>query len=185
VTTSAAPVSYRKRLSAWNKAVAHARLLLARARRNRDKRKRARIVAAARWGVAHQPQIHYAEKRPFPVQPAGTLPRLPLTCDCSAACTIWYRAAAAPDPNGPDHHYDGQGFTGTLLKHGTKVSKPQPGDVVIYGGGTGHHAALIVRGGSDPLTVSHGSEAGPLLIRVSAEKRYQPPGVTYLRFPVA
>jgi hypothetical protein len=183
VTTSDAQSSYRHRLAAWNKAIARARLLLARLRRTRDKRKRARIVAAARWGVAHQPQIHYAEKRPFPVQPAGTLPRLPLTCDCSAWVSICYRAAATPDPNQSD--WNGMGFTGTLLKHGTKVAKPQPGDVVIYGPSPGHHAALVVGGGSDPLTVSHGSEAGPLLIRVSVERRFQPPGVTYLRFPVS
>lgn len=140
-------------------------------------------MAVARWGAAHQPSIHYAEVRPIPLQQAGTLPRLPFTTDCSGFVTMCYRAAAAPDPNGA--HYNGQGFTGTLLGNGRKVEKPAPGDVVIYGSGEGHHAALIVAGGSDPLTVSHGSEAGPLLIKVSAERRYQPPGTTYLRFPVA
>lgn len=153
---------------------------LAKLRLTRDRRKRARIVAAARWGAAHQPQIHYAETRPIPLQPAGTLHALPFTTDCSGFVTVCYRAAAAPDPNGSN--YDGQGFTGTLLSHGTKVAKPKPGDVVVYGPGDGHHAALIVKAGSDPLTVSHGSEAGPMLIRVSAERRYQPPGTTYLRF---
>jgi cell wall-associated NlpC family hydrolase len=183
VPTSTAPATYRQRLARWNRAVARVRLHLAKVRLSRDRRKRARIVAVARWGAAHQPQIHYAETRPIPLQGAGTLPRLPLTTDCSGFVTCCYRAAAAPDPNGA--HYNGQGFTGTLLGNGRKVDKPKPGDVVVYGTGEGHHAALIVEGGVDPLTVSHGSEAGPLLIRVSAERHYQPPGTTYLRFPVA
>lgn len=180
--TSSAPATYRQRLSRWNRAVARARLHLAKVRLTRDKRKRARIVAAARWGAAHQPEIHYAETRPIPLQPAGVLHSLPFTTDCSGFVTVCYRAAAAPDPNG--NNYDGQGYTGSLLARGLKVEKPKPGDVVIYGTGTGHHAALIVAGGSDPLTVSHGSEAGPMLIRVSQERRYQPPGTTYLRFAV-
>jgi hypothetical protein len=107
---------------------------------------------------------------------------LPFTTDCSGYVTVSYRAAAAPDPNGQG--YNGQGFTGTLLSHGEHVQQPAPGDVVIYGPGNGHHAALVVRGGNDPLTVSHGSENGPLLITVSAERKFQPPGVRYLRYPV-
>ncbi len=182
MSTSAAPATYRQRLAAWNRAVARARLLLARTRRTRERRKRARIVAAARWGVAHQPEIHYAETRPIPIQPAGVLHSLPFTTDCSGFATICYRAASTPDPNGMG--YDGDGFTGSLLNHGQKVDKPRPSDLVVYGPPPGHHVAVVVRAGTDPLTVSHGSEAGPLLIRVSDEKHYQPPGVTFLRFPV-
>lgn len=137
----------------------------------------------ARWGVAHTGEIHYAEVRPIPIQGAGVLRRLPFTTDCSGFITVCYRAAAAPDPNG--NHYSGQGNTGTLLAHGQHVTTPKPGDVVIYGPPPyGHHAAIVVQGGSDPLTVSHGSEMGPLLIRVSAERHYQPPGVAYRRYPV-
>ena len=182
MATSAAPAPYRQRLAVWTRAVARARLALAAARRNREARIRARIVATARWGVANASRIHYAETRPIPLPAAGTLPPLSLTTDCSGFVTICYRAAAAPDPNG--NGYSGAGFTGTLLQRGLRLTVPSPGDVVVYGGGTGHHAALIVSGGTDPLTVSHGSEAGPLLIRVSEERKYQPSGVTYLRFPV-
>lgn len=54
------------------------------------------------------------------------------------------------------------GYTGTLLQHGHQVSSPIPGDVIIYGRGfPGEHTALYTGGG---LTVSHGSEAGPLLV---------------------
>jgi cell wall-associated NlpC family hydrolase len=182
VPSSTAPATYRRRLAAWNRAVTRARLVLARARLTREQRKRARVVAVARWGAAHQPSIHYAETRPIPLPPAGTLPALPLTTDCSGFATVCFRAAGAPDPNG--HGYDGQGFTGTLLTHGRRVSTPQPGDVVVYGPRPGHHAAVVVKAGRDPLTVSHGSEAGPLYITVGAERAYQPPGVTFLRFPV-
>lgn len=180
--SSTAPSTYRRRLAAWNRAVTRARLMLARARLTREQRKRARVVAVARWGVAHTSKIHYAETRPIPVQPAGKLPALPLRTDCSGWATVCYRAAAAPDPN--ENGYNGQGFTGTLLLHGRKVAHPEPGDVVVYGPAPGHHAAVVVKGGADPLTVSHGSEAGPLYITVDAERRYQPAGVTYLRFPV-
>lgn len=183
MTTSAAPATYRQRLARLNRAVARARLALAHLRLNRENRKRARIVAVAHWGVAHQSSIHYAETRPIPLNRPGLLPRLPLTTDCSGFVTGCYRAAAAPDPNG--NNYDGEGFTGTLLSHGMRVENPRPGDVVIYGQPPdGHHAAIVVRAGADPLTVSHGSEAGPLLITVSAERKYQPPGVSFRRYPV-
>ena len=182
MTTSTAPLTYRQRLARWNRAIARARLLTARLRLKRNKRKRARIVAAARWGAANQPRIHYAETRPFPVQTAGTLPRLPVTLDCSAFVEVCYRAAASPDPS--RENWSGQGFTGTLLEHGKNVNRPEPGDVVVYGKAPGHHAALVVKAGDDPLTVSHGSENGPLLITVSQEQQYQPPGLTFLRFPV-
>ena len=183
MATSTAPATYRARLALLNRAVARARLALSHARVTRERRKRARIVAVARWGVAHAPQIHYAETRPIPLQGAGVLHPLPLTTDCSGFATICYRAAAAPDPNGEG--YNGSGNTATLLAHGMRVEHPAPGDVVIYGPlPNGHHAAIVVRGGADPLTVSHGSENGPLLITVSDERKYQPPGVTYRRFPV-
>lgn len=180
--TSTAPATYRQRLARWNRAVALARLNLAKVRLGRDRRKRARIVAVARWGAAHQPQVHYAETRPIPLPAAGELPHLPLTTDCSGFVTCCYRAADAPDPNGAN--YSGQGYTGTLLAHARMVARPRPGDLVVFGPGNGHHVALVVKAGRDPLTVSHGSEAGPLLIRVSAERRYQPSGTRYLRFPV-
>lgn len=182
MATSTVLPPYRVRLAGWSRAIARARLALANARRTRDQRMRARIVATARWGAANTGRIHYAETRPIPLQASGVLPALPFATDCSGFVTMCYRAAGAPDPNADS--YSGQGYTGTLLDHGARVPVAAPGDVVIYGGGTGHHAALVVAGGIDPLTVSHGSEQGPMLIRVSEEKRYQPPGVTFLRFPV-
>lgn len=54
------------------------------------------------------------------------------------------------------------GFTGTLLEHGREVGTPAPGDLALYGSGfPGEHVAIYTGGG---LVVSHGSEAGPLLL---------------------
>lgn len=127
--------------------------------------KRTLIVQWARWGVAHEPEIHYAETRPMP----HWLEPLPVTIDCSGFATLCYRHAGCPDPNGLN--YDGSGYTGTLLAHGKHVWKPQPGDLVIYGPGEGVHVAVVVEAGPDPLTVSHGEERGPELVRVSQDNR--------------
>lgn len=127
---------------------------------------RARVVKWAHWGVANEPQIHYAETRPMPLHPA-----LPLTTDCSGFVTLCYFLSGCADPN--DLGFNGQGYTGTLLDHGKRVTKAQarPGDLVVYGPGTGWHVAVIVEAGSDPLTVSHGQEKGPELVRVSQDGR--------------
>ena len=63
---------------------------------------RRKIVAAARWGIANEPRIHYGEIRPIPLGRT-----LPLTTDCSGFVTICYYLAGAPDPNGLG--YSGQG----------------------------------------------------------------------------
>ena len=45
---------------------------------------RGKIVTAARWGIAHEPQIHYGQIRPIPLSRS-----LPLTTDCSGFVTLW------------------------------------------------------------------------------------------------
>jgi NlpC/P60 family len=136
---------------------------------------RDKIVQWAKWGVANTAQIHYAEKRPMPLTS-----KLPLTTDCSGFVTLCYWLAGAPDPNGLG--YDGQGYTGTLLSHGQHIllAQVQPGDVIVYGPGTGVHTAIVIEAGKDPLTVSHGEESEPAFVRVSQDGR-EPQ--TYLRFP--
>lgn len=143
---------------------------------------RARIVKVARWGVVHEPQIHYAETRPIPVHVRPF--SLPLTTDCSGFATLCYLWGGATDPN--RNGYSGAGFTGTLLAHGRHigVSKCKPGDLIVYGEPPGHHVVIVVEAGSDPLVVSHGSEAGPKLLRHSQEQRAQPHPATGLRFRV-
>lgn len=132
------------------------------------------IVRWARWGVTNTGSIHYREVRPMPL--TG---RLPLTTDCSGFVTLCYKLAGAPDPNGLG--YNGQGYTGTLLTHGTRIplAAVKPGDVIVYGPGTGAHTAVVVEAGADPLTVSHGQESDPAYVRVSQDGRLPQ---TYLRF---
>ena len=132
-----------------------------------------KIVAAARWGIANEPRIHYGQVRPFPL--ARTLP---LTTDCSGFVTLCYFLGAAPDPNGLG--YSGQGFTGTLLRHLHETEDPRAGDLVVWGAYPGRHVALVLEPGEDPLLCSHGAERGPIAIRFSEECKWQPPQYTWL-----
>ena len=135
---------------------------------------RAAVVARAHWGVFHHGQFTYDEIRPMPLTT-----RLPITTDCSGFVTLCYWLAGAPDPNGLG--YSGEGYTGTLLSHGQHITldKVIPGDVIVYGPGTGWHTALVVEKGADPVTVSMGEQGDPSLVRVSQDGR-EPQ--TYLRF---
>lgn len=137
-----------------------------------DRRKH--LVAWARWGVLHDPEIHYAEVRPMPLTA-----QLPMTTDCSGFVTFCYKQAGCADPNGAG--YSGYGYTGTLLAHGRQVPLRSvlPGDLIVYGPGTGEHVAIVVEASTDPLTVSHGQESEPAYVRVSQDGR-QPQ--RYLRF---
>ena len=136
---------------------------------------RQKIVAAARWGIANEPRIHYGEIRPIPLGRT-----LPLTTDCSGFVTVCYYLAGAPDPNGLG--YSGAGWTGTLLRHLPDTDRPAAGDVVVWGAYPGHHCAVVLElDHGDPLLCSHGQEHGPLAIRFSDECRLQPHGVTWLR----
>lgn len=139
---------------------------------------RARIVLNARWGIANEPQIHYAELRP--IDGLHEPRRLPLTTDCSGFVTLCYAWAGAPDPNGLG--YSGEGFTGTLLRQLRPISlaKAQPGDLVVWGPPPGRHVALVLEAGPDPLLCSHGEERGPLAIRFAVESEFQPPPATWL-----
>ena len=135
------------------------------------------IVRWAKWGVDNHAGFTYTEgaQRMEGIGHPGTA----CHADCSAFVTLCYNWAGAPDPNG--QNYNGQGYTGTLLAHGTPITKEQaiPGDVIVYGPGTGWHTALIVESGSDPLTVSHGEQGDPNYCRVSQDGR-QPQ--RFLRF---
>jgi cell wall-associated NlpC family hydrolase len=136
---------------------------------------RTEIVAAARWGIHNEPRIHYAAERPMPLTRT-----LPLSTDCSGFVTLCYWLAGAPDPNGLG--YDGQGYTGTLLRAMQSVAQDWtgPGDLVVWGAYPGHHVALVLEPGDDPLLCSHGQERGPVAIRFSEESRWQPAVVTWL-----
>ena len=60
------------------------------------------------------------------------------------------------------------------------AAEPRAGDVVVFGAYPGHHAAIVLEPGDDPLLASHGQERGPVEVRFSTESRYQPALVTWL-----
>jgi hypothetical protein len=139
---------------------------------------REKVVQFARWGIDNEPQIHYKQLRPMDGidQPQ----KLPLQTDCSGFVTLCFKWAGAPDPNGS--RFNGQGYTGTMLQACAHVAKSaaQPGDLVIWGPPPGHHVAMVIEAGPDPLLVSHGQDKGPAAIRFSVETKYQSGPVTWL-----
>ena len=79
--------------------------------------------------------------------------------------------------------YRADGYTGTLLDHLPHYYAARNagvGALVVYGPGTGHHVAMVREPGSDPLLFSHGDETGPHWYRLSQERTWQPPPVTFL-----
>ena len=124
----------------------------------------------------------------------------PWTGDCSAHDTYVIWCAGGTDPNGLNFM---GGYTGTLLTHeehialytqtmrkvGGKLGPfkrllVKPGDLVVYGAGTGEHTAFVVKGGLNPLTVSMGQEGDPSLVYVSPKRNASFDGrtpVTFLR----
>jgi hypothetical protein len=139
---------------------------------------REQIVANARWGIANERDIHYVQARP--IDAIDEARRLPLRTDCSGFATLCYAWAGAPDPNGLA--FCGQGYTGTLLRHMERIPAAAacPGDLVVWGPAPGHHVALVLEPGVDPLLCSHGQERGPFAIRFSEETRFQPSPVVWL-----
>lgn len=137
---------------------------------------RAAVVGNARWGGAHEPQIHYTETAGRDDWLNRTPRALPMSTDCSGFVTACYKWAGAPDPNGLGYHQ--LGYTGTLLSHSSKhgkiilnPSKARPGDLIVIGPGTGDHVVVVIEQGADPLVVSHGKEAGPVVQRLSVDNR--------------
>lgn len=137
---------------------------------------RAAIVAWGRWNAAHEPQIGYSQgvdRDDFLHEPRG---HLPMNSDCSGDVTQQNWAAGAPDQSGLAYRY--VGYTGTILafayKHGrvfTDVSRARPADDIVIGPGTGWHVVKVIEAGPDPLVVSHGSESGPKIQRLSVDPR--------------
>lgn len=138
--------------------------------------------------LGHEPQVHYAQVRPMQtVQLSEALldARLAagrgITMDCSEAVTCLCKWAGLADPNG--RHYDGSGYTGTLLAnlpHYSDPSRARIGALVVFGPGTGEHVSMVLEPGPDPLMWSHGSESGPIRVRFSRERSWHRPPYTFL-----
>lgn len=145
---------------------------------------RAAITQACRVGIENERQIHYTQsfrRDDWLASKPKKLP-LPLSTDCSGFATLCYYLAGAPDPNGLG--YKSVGYTGTMLKRGVRTSSrhAQPGDLVVFGPGSGHHVCVVLQAGADPLLCSHGQEAGPFPIFYSEEQAHQPLPATWLTY---
>jgi cell wall-associated NlpC family hydrolase len=135
---------------------------------------RIRSVRAAMLGHKHAEAVHYTTG---PRRWDGItnrcrahLGRFPRWADCSSYAT-WCLWDALGGPNAGPDIVNGQswkgGFTGTMKQHGRRVqggpANALPGDLVLYGGGSGKHVAIVV--GKNKV-ISHGSESGPVLVKM-------------------
>jgi hypothetical protein len=91
--------------------------------------------------------------------------KFPHYADCSSLATwcIWNAIKVAYGARDTVNNLGWRaGFTGTMIANGSKVGGLMPGDCIIYGRWpNGGHTAIYVGNGK---AVSHGSEAGPLLV---------------------
>src|SRR5215471_10642716 len=125
--------------------------------------------------VRYRARVHYAQRRPMrtmSIKPGHlTLALLKpggITMDCSESVTLICHLAGLRDPNGL--HYNGQGFTGTLLDHLEHYANPhraRTGALVVFGAAPGEHVAMVRHAGSDPECFSHGTEADPRYFKLS------------------
>ena len=122
------------------------------------------LVNWAHWSEANKSHFIYTEGAQR-MEAIGQWPlKFPISCDCSGFVTLLCNLAGLPDPNG--QRYNHTGYTGTLLanpaNHHIPASQVQPGDLVVYGAGTGVHTAIVIEvHGPDIMTVSHGDSNGP------------------------
>lgn len=125
---------------------------------------RSRILEWCEWGINHEGQIHYVQKRPMNMQDLkpGTLP---LKVDCSewaTGCFDWAGVPGQYDPTG--FGFDGAGSSFTMDDHLPTIGFNQlkPADLVVYG--EPNHVSIIMNPGHDAgstITCSHGEESGP------------------------
>jgi len=150
---------------------------------------RSQLAGIMDWLVREKARVHYRQVRPMQTRAIHSLHLLQqtlydangVTMDCSEAVTMLCHIVGLSDPNG--FGYDGHGFTGTLLQnlpHYTDARKAKIGALVVFGPGSGDHVCMVRRPGADPTLFSHGSERGPIYIKLSAEKAYQRKPTTFL-----
>jgi hypothetical protein len=137
---------------------------------------RQRVVKWALWGVKHSAAFDYTQTMLrddwLTLKPGHlTLPSFHIDTDCSGFVTLCYKWSGLPDPNGLG--YKTLGYTGTLLDHASKIlptAEGLPGDLLVYGPGTGEHVVVLLEHAPDPLTATHGGP-GVQKIRVSMDGR--------------
>lgn len=109
------------------------------------------LTSAASCASGVRPNF-YSQVGSFDAEHCITGPKYGHRDDCSSWFASVYYSAGLPDPSGQEFK---AGWTGTLVEHGTQISKPEIGCAVIYGSGSGHHVEMYVGPGSK--TIGHGS----------------------------
>jgi len=143
--------------------------------------------------LAHKDQVHYprhdvrgaADAATWRITTeAGARRKLnsggSLMFDCSQSTQQLCRWAGLRDPCG--HEYAWAGFTGDMLRYLRHYSDPEAafvGALVVFGPATGEHVSMVYEPGRDPLLWSQGFEAGPELIRLSAQAARHHKPVTF------
>jgi hypothetical protein len=138
---------------------------------------RSRARDAAWLTYNHKGRVHYTQSARrwdgINKKMNARVGKYPKYADCSSFATwclwngLFIPFSCRDTVNGANWQH---GYTGTMLSHGKEVvhiANTLIGDCVIYGGGTGAHTAIIVKGGNvteRPMVISHGSEAGPFYL---------------------
>jgi hypothetical protein len=131
---------------------------------------RASLRDLMRATVRQERLWHYEQTRPVNTDVA-TL-HTPVYTDCSGGIILLCRWAGAPNPSGTGAW--GWGNSQSFYEYLPHVpaDAARSGDIVVFGKVDGEqHAAFVYQAGADPLLWSHGQEAGPLFVRLSAELR--------------
>jgi hypothetical protein len=118
---------------------------------------RQRMVDIARFAIAQSKRIHYSQDHRMAWERASRKLRPPIAAnalpldvfeDCSSSISGIAALAGAPDPNGSG--FDGEGFTGTMLDHCTRLGAGAPpaallpADIAVYGKDNGTHAIMVL-----------------------------------------
>jgi len=168
---------------------------------------RSKFVSQARGGVGKK-DVSYEQRRPITELSSDKL--VPIATDAAGYLIASAKWAGLDDPSG--NEYSGEGTTGDLLKleqisasgcsttppspcptacHSpffasvrTAALWPEPGDLVVFGGGTGHSAAVLTEAKKGEWqAVGHG-EGGVVEQPLAEMAAAWPEPVTYLRLPV-
>jgi hypothetical protein len=113
--------------------------------------------ASARLSASGQRHSFYSQTGAWDISHGITGEPWGHRSDCSSWFTAMYWSAGLPDPN--RNGYQG-GYTGTLVAHGTPISRERarhtPGAAVLFGPPPCHHVEMAVGDGSEN-TIGHGS----------------------------
>lgn len=136
------------------------------------------IVDAGQWGADHEPQIGYSQWWNFRT---AWLKRpkwqLPMKADCSAFVSWCHWVVDAPNPGGGDwskiQDTEGLAANGTEIFHRSELRRANLCILGLDGPHPKQHVVMIVDVSNylNPLVVSHGREAGPVIQRLNNDPR--------------